>query len=142
MEVGRPSWGVDPLIREKDSRYTEKQSQDFGGNKIGDTVTTTLTIKFPSNAQKNTKYILTDVIPSGMRYTGYKHEYNSNYYLSAHELQKLYFVVTNKNNSDITITYNSRNLLPGEYFVDSAVVENPKENLKGYSSTSSFLITE
>lgn len=36
MEVGRPSWGVDPLIREKDSRYTEKQSQDFGGNKIGD----------------------------------------------------------------------------------------------------------
>lgn len=35
-EVGRPSWGVYPLIREKDSRYTEKQNQDFEGNKIGD----------------------------------------------------------------------------------------------------------
>lgn len=113
-----------------------------GGIRVGDTVTTTIKIKFPSGTTKNTQYILTDVIPSGMRYTGMERAYNSGNYLINQELQKLYFVVSNKDGNEIAITYTSRNLLPGEYLIDSAVVENPKENLKGYSETSSFVIRE
>ena len=36
MEVGRPSRRVYPLIRDKDGRYTEKQSHYFEGDKTGD----------------------------------------------------------------------------------------------------------
>ena len=77
-----------------------------------------------------------------MRYTGVSRDYNSNYYLINRESQKLYFNIYNKDNSDTTITYTSRNLLPGEYLVDSAVIENPKANMKGYSEKSSYGIEE
>ena len=117
------------------------EKQITGGNNVGDIVTTTLTIKFPNNAQKNTNYILTDVIPTGMRYTGYERKYNSNYYLIDKELQKLEFKVFNENNRDITIIYYSRNLLPGEFLIDSAVIQNPLENTKGYSAKNSYIIS-
>jgi len=133
--------GISDAIKESSNKITVEKTIT-GGTKVGDTVTTTIKIKFPNNAQKDTYYTLTDVVPSGMRYTGYNKQYNSNYYLREQELQKLYFTIRNKDNSEVTITYNSRNILPGEYFIDSALIENPQENMKGYSTTSSFIITE
>ena len=131
--------GITDVVNDAFNKITVEKSL-VGGTNIGDTVTTTIKIKFPSSTEKNSRYVLTDVVPTGMRYTGYSREYNSNYYLKGQEVQKLYFVLNNKDNSDITITYTARNLLPGEYFVDSAVVENIKENIRGYSVANSYAI--
>jgi len=113
-----------------------------GGNFVGDEVTTTIKIKFPIGMPNNTRFVLADVIPSGMRYTGMKREYNSNYYLVDNELQKLYFEINSKDNKDVTIIYNTRNLLPGEYMIDSAVIESIDKTFNGYSDRSSFNIEQ
>jgi len=133
------SGGITDIINEANNKITVEKIIE-GSTKVGETVTTTLKVKFPTNAQKNTDYILTDVIPTGMRYTGYNKPYNSRYYLTKHEAQKVYFTVSNKDNSEIIITYNARNLLPGEYLVDCAVIENYNENMKGYSTFNTCII--
>ncbi|MBQ7667767.1 MAG: Ig-like domain-containing protein [Clostridia bacterium] len=117
-----------------------------GGRNVGDEVTVTINVKFPANSE-NARYLISDVVPTGMRFThtnGSSYSSN-NWYLLNKEGQKLYFEVYKnnyKNSNEATITYTVRNLLPGSYYVDSAVAENYEDNSHGYSTAGSYEIYE
>lgn len=121
--------GIEDAISSKENTI-EVTKEIVGANKVGESGTINIKIKFPKDAPKKCYYDLTDVVPSGMRFT----EVNKNdgWYLNNRENQKLYFSVYNKN-GEATISYNVRGTISGSYLVESAIVMHNSGNINGYS---------
>ena len=105
-------------------------------NKIGDVRTVTIKIKLPASTNEYEYFIINDVIPNGTRYVGSKEHYNY-----SKDAQKVQIQLSrDKQKSEYVIQYNVRNVLSGEYAVESAVVSNTKTNEIGYSTEDKITI--
>jgi len=107
-----------------------------GGSKIGDVRTVTIKVKTPKNLEKEDNLVVNDIVPSGMRFVG-----TENWHFS--DAQKVRFIISNYDKkSEYTIRYSVRNVLAGEYAVESAVVVNPKTNEIGFTEEDKIEISE
>lgn len=107
-----------------------------GGDNIGDLQIVTLTIKMPNVKNDNEYFIVNDIIPTGMRFVGVEEFYNYK-----NDGQKVRFYIrNNKNKTEYTIQYNVRNVLEGEYALESAIVLNPQTREIGYTEQNTVII--
>jgi hypothetical protein len=98
-----------------------------GGSGIGDIRTVTIKVKTPANLSKEDHLVVNDIVPSGMRFVG-----TENWHFK--DAQKVRFIISNYDKkSEYIIRYSVRNVLKGEYAVESAVVVNPKTNEIGFT---------
>lgn len=105
-----------------------------GGSGIGDIRTVTIKVKTPSNLAKEEHLVVNDIVPSGMRFVG-----TENWHFK--DAQKVRFIISNYDKkSEYVIRYSVRNVLKGEYAVESAVVVNPKTNEIGFTEQDTIAI--
>lgn len=103
---------------------------------IGDVRTVTLTIKIPSGTDKNEYFVINDIIPNGMRFVGVENFYN--YKKDSQKIQ--FYISNNSKKTEYTIRYNIRNILEGEYAVESAIVTNPNTREIGFSVEDTIVV--
>ena len=90
----------------------------------------------PRNSDKNQYFVVNDIIPNGTRFAGTEDFYNYK-----KDAQKINFYIWNdKNKTEYTIKYNIRNILKGEYAVESAIVTNPETKDIGFTTEEMIVI--
>lgn len=103
---------------------------------IGEMRTVTLTIKLYGTANSFDDIIINDIVPSGMRFVGAKDLYNY-----SNNAQKVQFRIdTAELKNEYIIKYNVRNVLQGEYAVESAIIMNQTTNEIGFTEEGTIVI--
>lgn len=100
---------------------------------IGGYSTVTIKTTLPENRKKG-YYLISDLIPSSSRYMSNNDFYNENWGLMNSEKQKMQFYIKDTSNRNITIQYKVRNILPGNFLTERAVVTDPDGMISGYSN--------
>jgi len=105
-------------------------------NKVGDMRTVTLTIKIPADSSDNNYFVINDIVPNGMRFVGVE-----DFYSYTKDSQKIRFYLYNdKKKKEYQIKYNVRNVLEGEYVVESAIISKPETREVGFTEQDIIVI--
>lgn len=105
-------------------------------NEVGDMRTVTLTVKIPSGLSDNDYFVINDIVPNGMRFVGVE-----DFYSYTKDAQKIRFYLYNdKKQKEYKIKYNIRNVLEGEYVVESAIISNPETREIGFTKEEIIII--
>lgn len=105
-------------------------------NNIGNMRTVTLNIKLNDKANLDDYIIINDIVPSGMRFVGAKDVYNY-----SNDAQKVQFRInTTDLKNEYIIKYNVRNILQGEYAIESAIIINQNTNEIGFTEEGKIVV--
>jgi hypothetical protein len=140
--------GIDNLRLDNSGKITVTKTYD--PPTAQGTVKVTIDVKFDKNAPID-RYVVTDVLPSGLRYVKYEYVYGQNWFLIGEDGGRLNFVLDRtrwyykSGNTrpailyDFKIVYYARVAIPGNYVADSAVVQHIGSGL--CTATAPYTIT-
>jgi len=115
------------------------------------TVKVTIDVKFGKNAPIDRYYVVTDVLPSGLRYMKHDYTIGQNWFIISEDAGRLNFILNRarqdqkKSNAkpvilnNIQIVYYARVAIPGNYVADSAVIRHIGSGL--CTATAPYAIT-